>query len=330
MSLTQGSPLPDVTVKQSAATTAPDYYTNYLSNLATAGQNQVTGAIADPSKMVAGFGDLQTETLKSAPSTLAAYSTPLQAGEATAADVAGGVKAADIATFMDPYKTGVVNEMERLQQQNIQRNMLPALKAGFVGSGGLGSTRYANALGQTAADAQANLLGAQTGALSQGYKDAVQAALQQSQIQNQAAMTQGQLANIEATAGQAALKTGMDLGGQEQAQRQAVINAPLTTATNAAALLRGYTVPTSTSQEYKGPLPGAYSASPLQQIAGLGALFASGAGGKSPFEGFQAALNKALSNPADPTSGVGTIFPGLDASFNYEGAVQDTGGVGST
>jgi len=118
----------------------------------------------------------------------------------------------------------------------------------------------------------------------------------------------------------------MDLGGQEQALRQAKINAPLTTATNAAQLLRGYTVPTSTAQEYKGPLPGAYSASPLQQIAGLGALFASGAGGTSPFQGFQKALNSALSSP---NSGVGTIFPGLDPTFNYEGVVQD-GGVGST
>jgi len=86
----------------------------------------------------------------------------------------------------------------------------------------------------------------------------------------------------------------MDLGGQEQAQRQSVINAPLTTAANAAQLLRGYTVPTSTAQEYKGPLPGAYAASPLQQIAGLGALFASGSGGTSPFQGFQKALNTAL------------------------------------
>jgi hypothetical protein len=272
---------------------------------------------------------LQTKGFEGVQPAAEAYKTGLGKAQTTADTAAGGLTADNINALMNPYTTNVVDEMERLQQQNIQRNVLPMLKAGFVGSGGLGSTRYANALGQTAADAQANLLGAQTGALSQGYKDAVQAALQQAQIQNQAAMTQGQLANIEATAGQTGLKTAMDLGAQEQAQRQAVINAPLTTATNAAQLLRGYTVPTSTAQEYKGPLPGAYSASPLQQIAGLGALFASGAGGKSPFEGFQAALNKALSNPSDPNSGVGTIFPGLDPTFNYEGVVQD-GGVGST
>lgn len=324
MSLTQGAPLPDVTVKQTAATTAPDYYTNYLSNLATTGQSQVTGAVTDPSKMVAGFGELQRAAINLAPSTLTAYATPLQAGEATAADVAKGVSSADIATFMDPYKTGVVNEMERLQQQNIQRNMLPALKAGFVGSGGLGSQRYANALGQTAADAQANLLGAQTGALSQGYKDAVNAALQQAQIQNQTAMTQGQLANIEATAGQSALKTAMDLGGQEQAVRQAVINAPLTTASNAAQLLRGYTVPTSTAQEYKGPLPGAYSASPLAQIAGLGTLFASGAGGTSAAQGLLKAFGS-NSNTSGATDLGGGIFMRPDGSISGGTANSDSG-----
>ena len=339
MSLTQGAALPDVTVKQTAATTAPDYYTNYLSNLATTGQAQVTGAVNDPSKMVAGFGELQNAVLQAAPSTLQAYATPLQAGEATAAEVAKGVGGQQIANFMNPYTSGytnaqgvrmpgVVDEMERLQQQNIQRNIMPQLKAGFVGTGGLGGQRYANALGQSTADMQSNLLGAQTGALQQGYKDAMNAALQQAQIQNQTAMTQGQLTNIEATAGQSALKTGMDLGGQEQALRQAKINAPLTTAANAAQLLRGYTVPTSTSQEYKGPLPGAYSASPLQQIAGLGALFASGQGGTSPFQGFQRALGSILSSPTSG-GGVGTIFPGLDPTFNYEGVVQD-GGVGST
>jgi hypothetical protein len=325
MSLTQGSPLPDVSVKQTSATTAPDYYTNYLSNLATTGQAQVTGAVADPSKMVAGFGELQNATLNAAPSTLAAYATPLQAGEATAADVAKGVGTADINAFMNPYTSNVTDEMARLQQQNIQRNVMPQLKAGFVGTGGLGGQRYANALGQSTADMQSNLLGAQTGALQQGYKDAVTAALQQAGIQNQAALTQGQLAGIESTAGNAALKTGMDLGGQEQAQRQAVINAPLTTATNAAQLLRGYTVPTSTAQEYKGPLPGAYAASPLSQIAGLGTLFASGAGGTSAAQGILKALGGSGGNTSGATDLGGGIFMRPDGSISGGTANSDSG-----
>jgi hypothetical protein len=49
---------------------------------------------------------------------------------------------------------------------------------------------------------------------------------------------------------------------------------PMQQLTNESQLLRGYTVPTSTSSTYTGPIPGAYAASPLQQIAGLGALTA--------------------------------------------------------
>ena len=325
MSLTQGAALPDVTVKQTSATTAPDYYKNYLSELADTGKKQVIGAVADPSKMVAGFGALQNATLQAAPSTLSAYAAPLHAGEATAANVAKGIGGEQINAFMNPYTQNVTDEMARLQQQNIQRNVMPQMKAGFVGTGGLGGQRYANALGQSTADMQSNLLGAQQGALQQGYKDAVNAALQQAQIQNQTAMTQGQLANIEATAGQSALKTGMDLGGQEQAVRQAVINAPLTTATNAAQLLRGYTVPTSTSQEYKGPLPGAYGASPLSQIAGLGALFASGAGGKSAWEGLVKAFSGGRGGSAAAVDLGGGLFMRPDGSIAGGSGNSDSG-----
>jgi hypothetical protein len=60
----------------------------------------------------------------------------------------GGIDATDISAFFDPYQTGVLNELDRLSAQNVQRNLLPGLKAGFVGSGGLGSQRYAGALGQ--------------------------------------------------------------------------------------------------------------------------------------------------------------------------------------
>mgnify|MGYP003341271524 FL=1 len=41
MSLTQGSPLPNITTTQGQTTTAPSWYTDYLSNLASQG---TTGA----------------------------------------------------------------------------------------------------------------------------------------------------------------------------------------------------------------------------------------------------------------------------------------------
>jgi hypothetical protein len=171
-----------------------------------------------------------------------------------------------------------VNEMERLQQQNIQRNLMPQLKAGFVGSGGLGSQRYANALGQTTADMQSNLLGAQTGALQQGYAQALQAAINEGQLQNQAGQIQGNLAGQEQTLGLTGAGAMTKGGAEQQAYEQAKINAPLTQATNVASLMKGYNVPSSTTETYKGPLPGTYGASPLSQVTGLGALVGSGLG----------------------------------------------------
>jgi hypothetical protein len=83
----------------------------------------------------------------------------------------GGIDATDISAFFDPYQTGVLNELDRLSAQNVQRNLLPGLKAGFVGSGGLGSQRYAGALGQSLADVELGLAGQRAGLMSKGYQE---------------------------------------------------------------------------------------------------------------------------------------------------------------
>ena len=44
MALTQGSPLPNITTNQTQATTAPAWYTDYLSGLASAGNQATQGA----------------------------------------------------------------------------------------------------------------------------------------------------------------------------------------------------------------------------------------------------------------------------------------------
>jgi hypothetical protein len=155
---------------------------------------------------------------------------------------------------------------------------MPQLKAGFVGSGGLGSQRYANALGQSTADMQSNLLGAQTGALQQGYAQALQAAINEGQLQNQAAQIQGNLAGQQQTLGLAGAGAMTKGGAEQQAFEQAKINAPLTQATNVANLMKGYNVPSSTTETFKGPIAGVYGPSALNQVVGLGSAIASGLG----------------------------------------------------
>jgi hypothetical protein len=261
---------PDVTQTKTTTQQAPSYYTNYLSGLSQAGQT----ALAAPNK-VAPLTEMQQQGFAATPGAATAYRPGLTAAEATAGTAAAGA-VPQIQDFMSPYTTNVVDEMERLQQRNIQRNLMPQLKAGFVSTGGLGSQRYANAMGQTMSDLQSDLTGRQYGALDKGYSDAVTAALNNIQTQNQAARTQGDLATSEQALGLTGAGALTKAGTEQQTYNQSLIDAPMKTAMNASTLMRGYTVPGTTVTEDKGPLSKEYYAgSPLAQTLGVGASLAS-------------------------------------------------------
>ena len=272
MSITQGSPLPDVTVSTTRTDTAPDYYTGYLSSLAQAGQTGMQQGVA-------GYDPMQTLGYGQVEGAAGAYKPGLTEAEQTARSAAGGLDAARIQSLMDPYRTNVVDEMARLQQQNIQRNVLPSLQAGFVGQGALGSQRYAGALGQAMADMQANLTGQQYGALSKGYSEALKGTLDEAQLENEVAKTQMGLAKGAQEMGLTGAGALTRAGAEQQAYEQSKIDAALRNATTAAGLLRGFQIPTEQTEVRKGPLPGAYGASPLQTASGLISLIGSGAAG---------------------------------------------------
>ena len=303
----EGTVAPSVDTLKTVGTAAPGFYTDYLTGLAGAG----TTALARPSgEQVAPLTAMQTAGYAAIPSAATSYQPQLGAAQATAGTAAAGATPESIQGFMNPYTQNVVQEMERLSQQNVQRNVLPSLKAGFVGSGNLGSQRYAGALGQSMADIQQNLTGQQYGALSKGYGEALQAALQQARDQSSAARTQGDLAKAEqemGLTGAAAMTKG---GAEQQAFQQAQIDAPLKTATNVSALMRGLEIPKVTTETYKGPMAGVYGTSPLSQIAGLGSLFGSTSGGTSAIKGVSDFI-KGLGGGAALPSGGGSGGGGL-------------------
>jgi hypothetical protein len=274
-SLFQGDAPPNVETNRTTATTAPQYLTDYLTDLAKAG----TGALAQPATgLVAPLSGLTTGAISMAPTALQRYQTPLNSA-LTAGQAGADVSQADISKFYNPYENAVVGGMANTSAQNVQRNLMPQLKAGFVGSGGLGGTRYANALGQTVGDVNTTLLQEQNKARQTGYQSALDAALREMAGQTSAANALTNLGSAEQQAATTGLKSASDLGAIEQAQKQAVINAPLTNATNVAALMRGYTYPTTVSEKYIGPAQN-YGPSILSQIGGLGGLLASGVNSK--------------------------------------------------
>ena len=282
MSFAQGSALPDIT--ETTNVTTPDWYTNLANSLSTTTQNALGSTTLGPdgkpvftpktaAQGVAGLDPLQQQAYSGTTAAANAYQPGLNAAQGTANQAAQGINYGNIQAYMDPYRNNVVNEMGRLANQNYQQNVLPGLTGSFVGSGALGSQRYANAMGQSAADMQSNLTGQQYGALSAAYNNAVNAAKSQSELQNQAAITQGNLGTAAQTAGLKGTEAMNTAGARNQTYNQSLLDFPLSNATNAAGVLRGYAVPQS--QTWKGPKAGSYQMSPLQQILGVGTLLGS-------------------------------------------------------
>jgi len=268
--LFQGSALPATITTTQNQQTVPDFYTNYLQDIANLGQNAVTQG------GVAGFGPLQQQAFQMAPQ--AAFSGAQTAGQgANLLQQAGTTSAANVVNqYLNPYTTNVVNEMARLQQQNLQRSVLPALAAAGVSSGGFGSKRQLSATGQTLADMQANLTGQQYNALNTGYQNAMTQAQADLQRQLLAGQGLGTISQDQYNIGQGGINQLSTLGQQQQALGQAMLNYPMTQAQNYAKLMQGYQIPTGSTSQVTAPgQQGQYTNSPLSQIAGLGALLAS-------------------------------------------------------
>lgn len=141
--------------------------------------------------------------------------------------------------------SGLSDALGNLNQQNIANTLAPTAVAGIAGSGQFGSARGAGALGSVISNANIATQAQQAQAKQQDFANYI----------NQ-------------------INTQNTLGKEKQSILQNQQLFPMQQLTNEAALLKGLTIPTSTSSTYTGPVPGAYSASPLAQIAGLGSLTA--------------------------------------------------------
>jgi hypothetical protein len=265
MSILQGKPLPDVTTTRTETQTGPDYYTDYLTALSGEGESYLgkTGA-----ELVADIDPLQEQAYRGVGTAAGAYIPGLTRAQQTA-QRATGVTPERISAFMDPYRSSVVDELARISQQNVQRNVLPQFKAGFVGSGGLGSQRYAGALGQSLADIQANLQGQQGALLSKGYQDAVKNAFDQLAAERESAALESDLATVAQTLGLSEMEALSKMGGQKMAYDQSLIDAPLRTAENVSKLLRNYQIPLDRTTVETGPKSGVYGLSDFDKISGI-------------------------------------------------------------
>jgi len=265
MSLFDSQAPTPVELKGTSQQVAPQYLTDYLTQLATTGQGLMNQGT------IAGLPQNLQDLYGSAQGTLNRYQAPMDQSLQTLQGAAQGVSADDISQFYNPYEQDVVNEMTRQSGLNVQQNLLPQLKSAFAGSGAFGSQRYANATGQTLGNVQSDLLGQQAKFRSEGYKSALDAALRDRGYDVQAGQALGALGTQESQAGVSGLKALGDIGTQELGYEQSKIEAPLTRAQNIAKILQGYQFP-MTVNKVEEVLPGAYAPSAIQQIGSLGTL----------------------------------------------------------
>jgi len=264
--LFQGDPLPAITKTTEAQQAAPEFYTNYLQDIANLGQNAVQqGGIA-------GFSPLQQQAFQMAPDVAFAGAGSMGASSQLLGE-AGATTVPDvIADYMNPYQSAVVDEMGRLQQRSIQENILPNLGAAAVGSGQFGSRRQSQVTVNALRDLQSDLLGKQMQALQTGYTTAGTQAQNDLTRALQAGQAFENLGQAQQGMGVAGLKTMSDYGAQQQAQGQKLLDYPMAQTQQFAKLLQGYQMPMGTTTQSTGSE--GYSNSPLSQIAGLGSLVA--------------------------------------------------------
>ena len=322
MGFLTGDPLPNVTETTSTKDVAPTGYTSYLENLASAGSGALTkmGADGKPTlktgaDLVAGYDPMQNLGYNQLQTSVGAYQPGLTAAGQTAARAAQGITPDRIQSLMNPYTTNVVNEMARLSGQNVERNLMPSMKAGFVGTGGLGSSRYANALGQSMADVQGNLTGMQTGALQKGYSEALKGALDEAQLQNLAAKTQADIAKQQQELGIAGAGALTKAGAERQKYEQSLLDAPLAVAKEAAGLMRGQTIPVDQTKTFVGPKSkDYYQMSDAQRIGNLVTFLGSAAAGS----GFDA-ISRAISGGGESLS---DYLSGRSSTLNLGGGIK--------
>ena len=270
--LFQGSALPATVTTSEEQTTAPEFYTNYLQDIANLGQ----GAIQQGG--VAGMSPLQMQALNMAPTASMAGMGTMGQG-AQLAGAAGTTATPDIMQgYMNPYTSNVVDELARLQGRSIKESVLPALQGAAGAMGQFGSQRQYQATGQTLRDMQANLLGQQYGALNTGYQNAMTSAQADLQRQLQSGQALGQIGTQQQAGSKAGLETMFGLGSKEQALGQSVLDRPMLDAQAYSKLMQGYQIPTGGIKQTTGST--GYANSPLSQITGLLAALGSGVTGK--------------------------------------------------
>lgn len=279
--LTQGQTPPATTTDTQTGTSLPAWYNSYLSTLANVG----AGIAATPYQSYGGARIApQDPQEQQAYDYMGANATnwqgPLQQAQGAAGSVAGGFNDEQFKKYMNPYTSGVVDEIGRLGFRNLNENLMPAMNDQFIGAGQFASDRNRVMDERLARDTGADILGKQGAALSSGFNSSVTGYNQGQSNVNAAAANLGGLSQMEqglttGTAGalstSGATNRGFGQANEDLAYQDFLnqVNYPRQNASFLQSMLTGSQMPTSQEQTTTAPFNGNMSPSPLATFAGM-------------------------------------------------------------
>lgn len=295
--LFNGQTPPAVTSATNQGGNLPLWYSSYLSTLS----NQASQIASQPYQTydqprIAPQDQQETQAYNYLGQNANNWQAPLDAAQSGAGSVAGGFNSDQFNQYLSPYTSGVVNEIGRLGQQNLDENLLPTLNDQFVGSGQFASDRNRTMDERLVRDTGANISGQQGMALQGAFSNAMQNYGTGQQNVNQASQNLGGLAQAQQamTTGTAGAlnasgatnrqfgQANMDLAYQDF---QNQLNYPRQNVAFLSDVLHGQQVPTGQDTTTTAPFNGSMSPSPLATFAGLTAAGA-GIGAKAASGGY--------------------------------------------
>ena len=286
-------------IAQGAGTNVLGAAQPYLNNAANPTYNTVQNYMNPYTQAVVGqIGDLAQQNVINnlAPQTTAGVVGSGQFGSKRGAEALGQTLAnygqQTTAQQLGALNTGYQNAMSQAQAQAQLQGQLGQIAGGFAQNMAGNQLQAGSTLGQLTNTMQAN----------QANIGNIQGNMASQEQQNliNAATAGGNLASQTQQLGMNDVNALATLGGQQQQIAQNAQLFPLQTAAAQANILRGFTIPTSVSNTYTGPIPGAYQSAPLSQIAGIGSLLGS-TQGQNLINGIGGLFGNTYSNPSQAT-----------------------------
>lgn len=211
----------------------PDWYTNYAMDILS-GQQAISGAAPNvyQGPRIAGFTPEQLAAFGQTGAAAGAYQPSLGKAEEAATGAlgmsatgaaapylgaAGAPSTGFLSTFMNPYSEMVAERVGDMGRRTLTEKLLPAIGDQFVGAGGYGGSRQAEAIGRAVRDTQESISAEQAAVLERGYGQSLTAAQNEANRMAGLAGTAGNLAQSDRAG---ALAGSSQLGGlAEMAQR---------------------------------------------------------------------------------------------------------------